>query len=373
MASFNLGRIKGDKGDKGDTGAKGDKGERGERGERGNDAPIPVFTIGDTKTLSSSEEAYVELNTEDAENPILNFSIPRGRDGKDAEGDMKSAVYDSEGLNQDIFAYARSLVDTCIKKDGGRLTGALDAGENAMAIPCVRNVSIASTLPESGANGDICIIIEDENGKKLGECAVGTSFLVTEGGTESEYIIVGKNFHGENSVTLLRKHLTDIVLQLDANTRMSYIMSDTDVFLETMYINLFPERIRKLILLTPIENDFSRRCFLLSNTELSSMEYFSSEEQRSATKKDTTSRTSYFTRSLSDSNNYYIVSATGSLTTFNKGSQLPLRPAIVLPYDAEVVNTQYKSSPAVKLYDVPVGIYVFADGKWKECKSDAYN
>ena len=33
MASFNLGRIKGDKGDKGDTGAKGERGEKGEKGD----------------------------------------------------------------------------------------------------------------------------------------------------------------------------------------------------------------------------------------------------------------------------------------------------------------------------------------------------
>ena len=373
MASFNLGRIKGDKGDKGDTGAKGDKGDRGERGERGSDAQTPVFTIGDTKTLPSSEEAYVELNTEDALNPVLNFSIPRGHDGKDADGDMKSAVYDSQGINQDIFAYAKNLADACIKKEGGRLSGALDAGENSLETPCVRNVSITTTLPESGANGDICIIVEEENGKKLGECAVGTSFLVTEGGTECEYIIVGKNFHGGNSVTLLRKHLTDIVLQLDTSARMSYVMSDTDVFLETMYINLFPERIRKLLILTNVENGFMRRCFPLAYTELYSMEYFSSTDLRCASKKGTSTKGVYFTRSISDSNNAYGVSDVGNFTTLRKTAQYHLRPAIVLPYDTVVENTQYESSPAVKLYDATCGIYVFSDGKWKECKSDAYN
>ena len=373
MASFNLGRIKGDKGDKGDTGAKGDKGDRGERGERGSDAQTPVFTIGDTKTLPSSEEAYVELNTEDALNPVLNFSIPRGHDGKDADGDMKTAVYDSEGINQDIFAYARNLADACVKKEGGRLSGALDAGENSLEMPCVRNMSITTTLPESGANGDICIIVEEENGKKLGECAVGTSFLVPEGEDECEYIIIGKNFHGENSVTLLRKNVTDIVLQIDEGNHESYIMSDTDVFLETMYINFFPEKIRNLLLRAPIENNFYRRCFLLSNTELYSMEYFSSDEDRSATKKNSTTKTSYFTRSSSDSYNYYVVSTTGSFTAFNKGSHLSLRPAIVLPYDTVVVNTQNKSYPVAKLHDASGGIYVFSDGKWKECKSDAYN
>lgn len=369
MASFNLGRIKGDKGDKGDTGAKGDKGERGERGERGSDAPIPVFTIGETKTLPSSAEAYVELDAEDAQNPILNFSIPRGHDGKDADGDMNSAVYDSEGLNQDIFAYARSLVDTCMKKDGGRLSGALDAGENPLTLPCVRNVSISSTLPESGANGDICIIIDEENGKKLGECAVGTSFLMPEGETESEYIIIGKNFHEENSVTLLRKHLTDIALQLDISNRTSYVMSDTDVFLETMYINLFPERIRKLLLSTNIENGFIRRCFLLTYTELYKMEYFSSQELRCATKKGSSAESIYFTRSVSDANNAYAVSDVGAFTILRKTSQYPLRPAIVLPYDTVVENTEYNSSPAVKLSNDFGGIYIFADGKWKECKN----
>ena len=96
MASFNLGRIKGDKGDKGDPGIKGDKGEkgdRGERGERGSDAPIPVFSVGTTSTLPSSMEAYVEIKTEDSENYVLNFSIPKGKDGNDASGDMNKSVY----------------------------------------------------------------------------------------------------------------------------------------------------------------------------------------------------------------------------------------------------------------------------------------
>lgn len=367
MASFNLGRIKGDKGDKGDTGAKGDKGDRGERGEKGSDAQTPVFTIGNTKTLPSSEEAYVELNTDDVLNPVLNFSIPRGHDGKDADGDMKSAVYDSQGINQDIFAYAKNLADACIKKEGGRLSGALDAGENSLNLPCVRNVSIATALPENGANGDICIIMGEENGKKLGECAVGTSFLVTEGESECEYIISGKNFHGENSVTLIRKNLTDMILQLDADNHTTYIMSDTDVFLETMYVNLFPERIKKLLLSVPIENNFLRRCFLLSRSELYSMEYFSSDELRCAAKKNTTTKSMYFTRTLSETNVYYSVSNTGTLSSSKKNGQYPLRPAIVLPYDTVVENTEYESSPAVKLYDASEGVYVFADGKWKEC------
>ncbi|MBQ8391198.1 MAG: collagen-like protein [Clostridia bacterium] len=367
MASFNLGRIKGDKGDKGDTGAKGDKGDRGERGEKGSDAQTPVFTIGNTKTLPSSEEAYVELNTDDVLNPVLNFSIPRGHDGKDADGDMKSAVYDSQGINQDIFAYAKNLADACIKKEGGRLSGALDAGENSLNLPCVRNVSIATALPENGANGDICIIMGEENGKKLGECAVGTSFLVTEGESECEYIISGKNFHGENSVTLIRKNLTDMILQLDADNHTTYIMSDTDVFLETMFVNLFPERIKKLLLSVPIENNFLRRCFLLSRSELYSMEYFSSDELRCAARKNTTTKSMYFTRTLSETNVYYSVSNTGTLSSSKKNGQYPLRPAIVLPYDTVVENTEYESSPAVKLYDASEGVYVFADGKWKEC------
>ena len=237
----------------------------------------------------------------------------------------------------------------------------------------MRNVSITTTLPESGANGDICIILEEESGKKLGDCAVGTSFLVKEGETECEYIIIGKNFHGENSVTLLRKHLTDIVLQLDTNARTSYVMSDTDVFLETMYINLLPERIRKLLVLTNIENGFMRKCFPLAYTELYSMEYFSSTDLRGATKKGTSVKGVYFTRSITDSNNAYGVSEGGNFTTLRKTAQYPLRPAIVLPYDTVGENTEYESSPAVKLYDASVGVYVFADGKWKECKSNAYN
>ena len=95
MASFNLGRVKGDKGDKGDTGAKGERGEKGEKGDtgaRGIDGRTPVFAVGETVTISPEEEAHVELNSDDAENPVLSFYIPRGHDGRDAMGDMLSAV-----------------------------------------------------------------------------------------------------------------------------------------------------------------------------------------------------------------------------------------------------------------------------------------
>ena len=99
------------------------------------------------------------------------------------------------------------------------------------------------------------------------------------------------------------------------------------------------------------------------------MEYFSTKELRTADKQGTTTKGPYHTRSVIDSNSVYGISTEGNIAQVRKNAQQHLRPAIVLPYDTAVVNTEYESSPAVKLHDDTGGIYVFADGKWKECKA----
>ena len=227
MASFNLGRIKGDKGDKGDTGPKGERGEKGEKGdtgERGADGRTPVFTIGETMTISPDEEAYAELDTTDIENPVLSFHIPRGHDGRDAMGDMLSAVYDSEGKGEDFYKYADSLFEKSLKKDEGTIEK-LTVGETDGKSAVVRNISMRSSLPETAVEGDICIITEEENSKKLGDCEVGSTMLIEENGEDTEYTIIAKDYHGENSITLMRKNVPPLGIKFSYQNRDTYCNS----------------------------------------------------------------------------------------------------------------------------------------------------
>ena len=82
----------GPKGEKGDAGPQGIKGERGdqgptgsqgEKGERGIPGPASI-NIGVTETVESFEEAKVE-NVGTEEDVILDFKIPRGKQGIDGK------------------------------------------------------------------------------------------------------------------------------------------------------------------------------------------------------------------------------------------------------------------------------------------------
>lgn len=369
MANFNLGRIKGDKGDKGDTGPMGPAGaagERGERGERGEDGITPVFSVGETVTLSASEEAYVDINTDDPHNPVLSFYIPKGSDGKDAHGDMQTSIYDTNGVNADFFQYADNLASSCLKISGGNLEGALKAAESHLEEGCVRNITVGEAFPENAANGDLCIIVKTENTKTLGECKTGDIMLIEELGGQAEYIVVAKDFHRENSVTLLRKKLPYYQEYYDYSIRGKYRMSNIDVLLETVYIQEFPEHLRKELLGVEVESHIFRHCFLLSYEELDEMEYFSTNESRKAVKEGSATAYPYYTRSCSNSK-AYLITESGTTSSVSQSALNYFRPAIVLKSDLPVENTQNDSLPAVKLPDTKCGIYVCINGEWREC------
>lgn len=370
MASFNLGRIKGDKGDKGDTGAKGEqglKGERGERGERGTDGRTPVFTIGETATLPSSEEAYAVLNTDNPENPVLSFYIPRGKDGKDAAGDMLAAVYDSEGIGQDFYKYARELSDKCLKVSGGTLGGALKAAESSVLEGAVRNICALSALPDSGADGDICIITRDENAKKLGECNTGSIMLIEENGKDVPYIIAACDYHADNTVTLVRKELYPHAACFDNSRRGNYLLSDMDILLETIYKSVLSDEIQRSLVCVNLGSNIYRHCFLLTHSDLSQIEYFQTTDNRIAYIDGLSTTDEYLTRGLTGSKMVYIVTTSGVFGTIAQNVEKRFRPTIVLPGDLKVENTEYNSTPAAKLSDAKRGIYMRLGGEWKEC------
>lgn len=369
MASFNLGRIKGDKGDRGDIGPIGEtgpKGEKGDKGDRGTDGSTPVFSVDKTETLSSSEEAYVEINTQTPETPVLSFYIPRGKDGKDASGDMQQSVYDKNGRQEDIFEYADTLFGGALKASGGSLTGALKASESPLADGYIRNISVKSSLPENAANGDLCIVIYDEGTKTLKDCALGTVVFLEEKGKEIRYLLVGKNHHKTGGITLLRSDLAPYEQCFDLKNCGQYPLSDIDILMETMYKSLYSKRVRDNLLSINLDGNCYRQCFLLSYKDLTEMEYFSSDAMRIALRDGKSYAGQYITRSLTDKK-VYTVKDTGSFTTITQSISAYYRPAIVLPEDMVVSNTVYNNTAAVKLPETKSGIYIYLDGEWKEC------
>lgn len=122
MASFNLGRIRGEKGDTGLSGEKGEQGERGAQGPQGVMGFTPVFSVKETNTIGESEGARVEMDSSNPQNPLLSFFIPKGADGKDALGDMISSIYDSQQKKSDVFEYADSLFEGSMKKERRRIS-----------------------------------------------------------------------------------------------------------------------------------------------------------------------------------------------------------------------------------------------------------
>lgn len=368
MASFNLGRIKGDKGDPGERGPKGDtglKGEKGDKGDNGRDGMTPVFSIGETATLSSSEEAHVELDYKDPQNPVLSFYIPRGKDGKEAMGDMIKTIYDTQGIGTDIYEYARNLVDSCVKISGGTLEGALKAAESVISEGAVRNISVAYELPQSGAEGDICIILSDDNSKKLGECNPGDIMIIKENDEDTQYIVVAKDYHTDNSVTLVRKYLYPVKSYYDYSRRGKYFMSDIDVFLETIYRNSLPDRVKNSLMSVAIIKDVYRHCFILDRLDCYNIDYFKSN--LIAYDKETGSAGMYITREISSHGYVTTITTSGELSSVTQYSESYFRPTIVLPADFPVVNIDKGDIPTVTLRNIRCGIYVCLKGEWKEC------
>lgn len=80
--------------------ATGDVGPQGIQGPVG---PYPSLQIGNVTTLPAGSQATASI-TGTVEEPLLNLSLPRGKDG-DGAGDMTKFIYDPQNRQEDIFAY----------------------------------------------------------------------------------------------------------------------------------------------------------------------------------------------------------------------------------------------------------------------------
>lgn len=370
MAGFNLGRIIGEKGEKGETGPKGDtgaKGEKGDKGDNGKDGLTPVFTVGEVTTLTNGESALVEIDSSNPENPVLSFKIPAGKDGRDALGDMLKTVYDTNGVGTDIFEYARKLFDDCLKTEGGNLSGSLTVAESPLSERAARNISIASSLPETGAEGDVFIVLNDKNAKTLGDCNEGDTVIIKENGKDTVYLVAGINYHGENTVSLLRKNLCPFRCSYDYERREQYSMSDIDIFLESMFISVFSPRVRNSLISVNNTDKAYRHCFLLSKNDYTYMNYFSDIKKRTACIEGTGYNDVHLTSSTGTKGYIVGVGTSGEFVSISISSSASFRPTIVLPSDFPVVNTQKDSLPAVMPVTPNPGIYVYAGGEWREC------
>ena len=358
MASFKLGRIKGERGD---SGAKGDRGDIGAKGEQG---PVPVLTVESVQTVDSREDATVEINSADPLNPKLLFRIPKGLDGKDAFGDMAESIYDTEGKKTDIYKFADELFKKCLLKTGGVVSGKLMVSDAPANENCVRNIIFSSTLPESAAEGDVCFIVPKSSESTLDSSSTGSVLLIKEDDEEAEYIVAHKEYHKAGTVTLVRKHLVGYSEYFNYPVREGYGCSNIDLMLENVHTKLFPEFVQKQLVAVKIEGAYKRRCFLPSVSELSGIEYFKNNGIIAKTKEGL-SKDYYMTRTLTEKKTVTSVSNKGELVPVSQTTKTYFRPIIVLPGGFKVDNFLHQGNAVMKPVSSAEARF-FNNGEWKE-------
>ena len=366
MASFNLGKIKGDKGEKGDIGPKGEKGEKGDIGERGTDGFTPVFSIAQTSTLPHDSDAYVELDNSDEQNPVLKFYIPRGKDGNDASGDMPSAQYDKNQRKTDIYEYADKLAENSFKKDGGAFIGQVKAYVSGPEEICVRNVSVAEVLPSNAKNGDICVLTKKKSNITLKDLGLGSCVLIKENGVDREYMVFSNNTRHSGKTELLRKNLLNSRVVYEKSNVSKYTQSDVDIFLNSVFINSLDECVRSELTETMIEQNVFRKVYIASREETSSFNYYDNNSFKAQT--DSGGYGTYWTRTPTGETSVYCYNDAGNGTVFSVTGMLFARPVIVLPCDTCVENADTASGMGYRLLEGKGGIYIFKNGEWSECE-----
>lgn len=155
MPVLDLGQVVGPPGKQGEQGIQGPQGGPGPQGSPGANGITPNIQVGTVTTLAPGSSATVTRDPDSPDAaPVFNFGLPRGADSVN-DGDMKSAMYDPQGKEEDIFAYA-------IPRAGGAFTGAVSGVSPVSgAEKGFRNIYFNSGPPASslGENGDIYINI----------------------------------------------------------------------------------------------------------------------------------------------------------------------------------------------------------------------
>ena len=99
------------------------------------------------------------------------------------------------------------------------------------------------------------------------------------------------------------------------------------------------------------------------------MNYFADIQHRIANLDRTSLAVTHITANAGSQSNITAVNTSGEFVSVSTYADEYFRPAIVLPSDMKVFNTELGSEPAVMPVSPCAGIYVFAGGEWRECAS----
>lgn len=127
---------RGEKGEKGDTGAQGEKGEKGDPGRDGSPGATgatPRFTV--TAVTGEAGTAASVTQSGTAENPMVEFTIPRGEKGEKGDpGSHEVVLYTAQTLSEAQKAQARENIGAADEETVNQLKSEKVAYSDALTL-----------------------------------------------------------------------------------------------------------------------------------------------------------------------------------------------------------------------------------------------